>query len=217
MLVTHAGHSCLLIQIADQRILCDPGGFSDFDDARDLTAIVVTHQHADHLDIDRLPALLRANPHARLIVEPQIAAQIRERGFDVELLAGEPVRLAPGLTAHPVEGIHALMHEDLPRVGNTGVVFRADGEPALYHPGDDLAAEPGPVDVLAVPLNGPWCALRDTVDFVRRIAPRRFVPIHDALLAAAGRDLYLGQVDALSGDAVQACDLVGRGPVEFTG
>ena len=216
MFVTYRGHSCLLLQVADRRILLDPGGFSDFDDIRDLTAIVVTHQHADHLDVERLPALLRANPQARLIAEPQIADQIRERGFDVELLQGEPLHLGEGLTAHPIPGIHALIHEDLPRVGNTGVVFRAEGEPSLYHPGDDLAADPGPVDVLAVPLNGPWCALRDTVDFVRRIAAPCFVPIHDALLAPAGRDLYLGQVDALSGDGVHARDLVGRGQVEFT-
>ena len=36
----------------------------------DLDAILVTHQHPDHLDPEHVPALIKANPQARVMVEP---------------------------------------------------------------------------------------------------------------------------------------------------
>jgi len=45
MRVTHLGHACLLVELADTRILIDPGSFSrGFDEVRDLDAIVITHR-----------------------------------------------------------------------------------------------------------------------------------------------------------------------------
>ena len=38
---------------------------------RDLDAVLVTHQHPDHLDQERLPDLLRANPGAQLVDRPR--------------------------------------------------------------------------------------------------------------------------------------------------
>src|SRR5829696_2070569 len=72
MRVTHLGHACLLVAIADSRILVDPGTFSTgFETLRDLDAVVVTHQHADHLDEERLPALLAFNRQAPVYADPE--------------------------------------------------------------------------------------------------------------------------------------------------
>ncbi|HET9944048.1 MAG TPA: MBL fold metallo-hydrolase, partial [Actinomycetes bacterium] len=74
MRVTHLGHACLFVEIADSRVLIDPGSFSTgFEDLRDLDAIIVTHQHADHLDEERLPALLAANRQAAVYADPESA------------------------------------------------------------------------------------------------------------------------------------------------
>ena len=70
MQVTHFGHSCVLLDMGAARLLIDPGNFSrDFEGVTGLDAVLVTHQHPDHLDPERLPALLRANPDARLVVD----------------------------------------------------------------------------------------------------------------------------------------------------
>ncbi|MDO5710722.1 MAG: MBL fold metallo-hydrolase [Micrococcales bacterium] len=220
MRLTHYGHSCLLIEIADHRILFDPGTFSaGFEDLRNLNAIVVTHQHPDHCDPDRFGPLAEANPGARVLLEAQTADQLREqgrlpRGFDV-LTPGREVTFET-VTLRPVGQRHAIIHADIPAIDNTGVVLRADGEPSLFHPGDALDAEPGDVDILCVPVNAPWCAMKETVDFVRRIGAPQLVPIHDGLLGENGRELYLRQIGNLAGqtiDGLQVRDLAGRGAV----
>lgn len=220
MELTHLGHSCLLVEVADQRVLIDPGTFSDLDQ-HDLTAVLITHQHPDHADPEQLPGLLRANPEAQVWAEPQAAAALAEPLGDLagrvgELAGGEPLRLGP-LQVSAVGDRHAVIHDYVPRIDNRGLVLRAEGRPSLFHPGDALDADPGDVDLLCVPVNAPWAAVRDTVEFVRRVAPRQgVVPIHDGLLNETGRAMYLGHVAAHGAEGgVAVHDLRGVGPTRL--
>ena len=53
----------LLVEMADRRILVDPGNFSSgFENLTDLDAILVTHNHPDHFDPEPAARLIRANP-----------------------------------------------------------------------------------------------------------------------------------------------------------
>jgi L-ascorbate metabolism protein UlaG (beta-lactamase superfamily) len=217
MRLTHLGHACLLVETGGQRILIDPGVFSPgIVDVTGLNVILVTHQHADHVDLQRLPAVLEANPQARLYSEPQAAAVLAEAGIGSEhTVAGEELSFGRVLIM-PVGETHALINEALPRIGNHGVVIRAEGEPSLFHPGDAYDGEPGQIDILALPLNAPWTASRDTVAFARRIAPKVSVPIHDALLSAIGRQLYLSQVQSLGPESMEVRDLGDGVGVDFS-
>src|SRR5665647_977329 len=99
MRITHLGHACLLVETSGQRILIDPGAFSPgIEDVTGLHVILVTHQHGDHVDLQRLPAVLEANPQARLYAEPQAAAVMEEAGIAVEHMAAGNV-----LTFGPVQ------------------------------------------------------------------------------------------------------------------
>ena len=62
MKLTHLGHACLLVETDDARLLIDPGTMSAFEDVRDLDAVLVTHQHADHVDAARLRRAARRQP-----------------------------------------------------------------------------------------------------------------------------------------------------------
>lgn len=215
MQLTHLGHSCVLVEMADMRILIDPGAFTaDLSAATELDAVVITHQHPDHLDRDRLPGLIAGNPNARVLADPQSVAVLRELGLDAaehedggELL-GE-VRISPVGTQH------ALINEAIPVIANVGVRLEAPGEPRLYHPGDTLAEDPGQIEVLLFPLNAPWQASREMTAFLQRLQPTQAVPIHDGLLNARGRGLYLGQARDLGHPGTEIVDLAGQGPRTF--
>lgn len=200
MRITHLGHSCLLVETGGARILIDPGTFSHgFEELADLDAVLVTHQHPDHVDVERLPLLLESEDAAVLHAEPSTAAALREAGIDARPLhPGETVTVA-GATVEAVGGEHNVIHVDVPRVGNVGLLVRAPGEPVLFHPGDSYGTTPAGVDVLALPLSAPWAASKETIDFVRAVAPGTGFAIHEALLSPAGRALYAGQVRTLGG------------------
>lgn len=214
MRLTHLGHACLLVEIADQRILVDPGTLArGWEELRDLDAVVVTHQHPDHLDPRRLPDLVRANPDAEVISDPGSIEPLAGLGVQARTHSG-PTMLGD-LTLTPVGEMHALIHEEIPQITNIGVRFDAAGEPSLFVPGDALDGEPGQVDLLAFPLNAPWQRSREMTAFLRRLdAPRAF-PVHDGLLAPRGRALYLAQAGQLGGAHTHLEDLAGRGPVSF--
>lgn len=217
MRITHLGHACLLVEVGGQRVLLDPGTFaSRFDGVSGLDAILVTHQHPDHLDLARLPALLEGNPGARLCAEPQAVAVLGEAGIAAEHTAAGEVLDFGQVQVTPVGDRHALINEALPRIGNLGLVLRAPGEPSLFHPGDAYDGEPGTVDILALALNAPWTASRDTISFAQRISPKACIPIHDALLSAIGRQLYLSQVRSFGPASMEVHDLSDGVPADFT-
>jgi L-ascorbate metabolism protein UlaG (beta-lactamase superfamily) len=214
--ITHLGHSCLLVEAADQRLLIDPGTLSHgFEELTGLSAVLVTHEHPDHLDVSRLPTLLEANDEARLLAEPETAVQLSHSGLNCDTLhVGEPVAVG-GMTVTPLGGNHATIHPDVPVIGNVGLLIEADGEPRLFVPGDSYAVTPDGIDLLGLPLAAPWASAAMTVDFTRAVGASTVFPLHDESLSPLGRTMLLGLVDRLSPQTTRLVDLKGAGPTDF--
>jgi L-ascorbate metabolism protein UlaG (beta-lactamase superfamily) len=174
------GHSCLLIEEGDARVLVDPGTFSrGFEDLRGLTAVLVTHQHPDHLDTERIIPLLAANRNARIYADEATAARLDELGLSpVVARAGEHFD-ADGLAVEVIGRDHAVIHPDIPVIPNVGYLVGG----RVFHPGDQLTVPDKPVEVLAIPAVAPWLKISEAVDYLRAVAPRTAIPIHEAVSA----------------------------------
>lgn len=223
MNITHLGHAAVLVETDDARILIDPGNLEpEWHELTELDAILVTHLHADHLDPAQVPSLINANPGAKLVVEPSIIDQAGTEVAGVGVLPELPGAgaLAPGevitigsVTITAVGGQHAIIHRDIPRIGNVGFLISGEGEPTLFHPGDSYEYAPKGVDVLAFPAYGPWAALKEGIDFARAVGAEQGFPIHDGLLNDTGRNLIIGRIPAMT--PTRLSDLRGAGRTAF--
>jgi L-ascorbate metabolism protein UlaG (beta-lactamase superfamily) len=208
MRITHLGHAAVLAETDDTRILIDPGNVTDsWQSLTDLDAVLVTHQHPDHLDPENLPALVAANPSAAVLVEPSILELISDGklpslGDSARALPPEDQIAIGEVLITAVGGQHAIIHRDIPRIGNVGYVLRSEGQPTLFHPGDALEVVPEGVDILAVPAYGPWAAMKETIDFVRAVGALEGFPIHDELLSDRGRTLVLNRLNEMTNTRV---------------
>ncbi len=185
MQIVHFGHSCVLAETGSARLLIDPGSFSSgFEELSGLDAILITHAHPDHLDTDRLPALLAANPGAELVVDAGSVEALGDVAHRV-VRPGEQLEIA-GAAVEVIGGDHAVIHPDIPMIPNNGYLL--DG--SVLHPGDSFTPPGRQLDALLLPTGAPWLKLSEAVDYLRAVAPGVAVPIHQAVLAMP--EMYYG-------------------------
>jgi L-ascorbate metabolism protein UlaG (beta-lactamase superfamily) len=194
MQLTHFGHSCLLATFessggTDTTLLFDPGVFSHgFEGITGLSAILITHQHPDHVDMSRLEALVDGNPDAALYADPQTAAQLGVRWLPVN--AGDEFNVG-GLRVRGGGGVHAVIHPEIPVINNISYLVGDAEHPArLMHPGDALYIPREPVDVLALPAAAPWMKISEAVEYLRAVNPSRAIPIHQGIVNPVAYNLY---------------------------
>lgn len=215
MRLTRFGHSCVLIELDGTRVLFDPGTLSHgFEGISDLDGVIVTHQHPDHVDTTRVPALIEANPGATLLAEPTTAAQLggRWRPF----APGDAVAIG-AVIARGTGGRHAIIHPELARIDNTSVLLGTDAVPGrFFHPGDALFVPEQRVDVLGLPTTAPWSKLSETVDYFRAVAPRLAIPIHNAIVTAEGGGIYLDRLREMAPAGAELLDLRAEDHAELT-
>lgn len=193
MKLSKFGHSCIRLEKDSGVLVLDPGSESDVEAAvAGADAILITHEHADHFDAERVMPLLEANPHLEIFAPPSVAATIQDQGSD---LVGERVRIPQvgepleinGFAVNVFGGQHALIHPLIPVV--TNFAYLIDGK--VFHPGDSFTVPEtvakSQLDVLLVPLQAPWSKTSEVLDFVTSVRAARAIPIHDAMINDRGR------------------------------
>ncbi len=183
MKITKFGHCCLLIEENGLRILTDPGNFTtEQNELTDIDVVLITHEHPDHIHIDSLKSVVANNPQAEIITNTAVAVLLDEADLHYTLMADKESKAIQEVLIEAYEAPHALLHKTLPQVLNTGFMIAN----RFFYPGDAYI-EPGkPVELLALPVAGPWAKSSEVADYALAVKPKRCFAVHDGMLKTAG-------------------------------
>ncbi|HJQ42219.1 MAG TPA: MBL fold metallo-hydrolase [Jatrophihabitantaceae bacterium] len=196
MQLTKFTHSCVRFDDADRTLVIDPGVFSEVDAALDgADALLITHEHPDHLDAERVTAALRANSRLRVWAPASVAGTLAEFGERITAVAAGLTFDGGGFEVRTFGGQHAVIHSSIPVVANVGYLI--DG---VFHPGDSLEVPDADVDTLLLPIQAPWSKVAEVIDFAVAVGAPRAYPIHDSMLMPAGRAIVEGHITRIGAE-----------------
>lgn len=179
MKLTKYKHACVRLEKDGKLLLVDPGIWAEDEAFEGVDAILVTHEHFDHLDADRVRAL-DVPIWTNAGVATELGADLADR---ITVVKGGQSFEAAGFQISAYGNDHAII---LPELGvpceNVGYLI----EDAVYHPGDSFTRPDREVHTNLVPISGPWFTLPGAVQYVREVAAQQTVGIHDALLSDIG-------------------------------
>lgn len=187
MKITKIGHCCLLIEVDGKRILTDPGMFTVGEhELENIDVVLYTHEHGDHFHLESLKEIVTKNDSVTIISNATVGKLLEEAGIAYEVLEGSEAREIKDVlfTAH--DAPHAVVFENLADVHNTGYFITE----RFFYPGDAYAVPEKSVEILALPVAGPWCELEDVIQYALNVQPKVAFPVHDGLLNEDGLAIH---------------------------
>ncbi len=124
MRLTKYGHACVRLEDGDQVLVIDPGEYSENEALLGATAVLVTHEHGDHIDVEQLKAARAANPELTVHTYAGLADELG----GTTVAAGDTFTSA-GFSVRAVGGQHAEIIDGLPGCPNLRLHRRGDLPP----------------------------------------------------------------------------------------
>ncbi|MEU0148987.1 MBL fold metallo-hydrolase [Streptomyces sp. NPDC006288] len=173
MRITRYTHACVRLEHEGRVLVIDPGTWSEPAALTGADAVLVTHEHADHVDVLRL---------AGLGVPVYAPAEADIPRLEVTGVASDAEFTAAGFRVRAVGERHAFVYGGQPDCANLGYIV----DEAVYHPGDALHVPEQSIETLLVPVQGSWMKMAEAIDFVKAVRPQRTFAIHDAQINDRG-------------------------------
>lgn len=203
MRLTKFTHACVRVDDTAggaRSLVIDPGVFSEVEAALDgAGAVLITHEHPDHIDADRLRAAALRDSRLRIFAPESVCAVLRDLGEQVVTVRPGEQFDAAGFPVRAFGGQHALIHPSIPLVTNLG--YLVDGGTAaggIYHPGDSFVVPPVPVRLLLLPTSAPWCKASEVIDFAVSVRAPRAVQVHDSLVTPVYAGIVEGHLQRIA-------------------
>ncbi|MFM5904024.1 MAG: MBL fold metallo-hydrolase [Microbacteriaceae bacterium] len=189
MKIVKHGHACLELVKNGQRLIIDPGFYTEpMVNMTDVVAVVITHAHDDHCYEEQLDRIAALNP--KLVIYSTDEVKTRLAGRNVTAVHHGDWIQAGDFTLEFFGDLHQEIHRSIPLIQNCGVMV----DDRLYYPGDSYTQPDRPVEVLACPASAPWLKIGDVMDFIAAVKPRRSFATHNALLSEFGHTLNNGRI-----------------------
>lgn len=156
--------------------MTDPGAFStDQKNEVGIDLVLYTHEHQDHYHLDTLKEVLKNNPNVKIITNTAVGKLLAEAGIKFTKVEDGETFDFNGIKIKGFGTLHAEIYDTYGRVQNTG--YMIDN---LCFSGDAFEDPKCEVDILALPITGPWMKIKDAIDYAKAIKPRVVFPVHDA-------------------------------------
>jgi L-ascorbate metabolism protein UlaG (beta-lactamase superfamily) len=186
MKLTKYTHSCVRLESGNSAIVIDPGMFSETETAlAGADAVLITHEHTDHLDDDALRAAARANPSLTIWAPGPVVESLPDLADRMTTVEADQQYDIAGVGVRTFGGQHALIHPLIPVVAN--IAYLLDG--SVLHPGDSFTVPPVAVQTLLLPLHAPWSKVAEVLDYAVAVRAPQIFQIHDSLLTETGRSV----------------------------
>lgn len=177
--ITKIGHCCFLIEEGGKRILTDPGAWTTAqNELTGIDIVVITHEHADHFHIDSLKIVLQNNLQAVIVTNSRVAELLKEQGISSTVIEDSQQDAIQGIPFTGIGTSHAIIYPSIPPVMNTGYLIGN----RFFLPGDAFVQPSTDVEILGMPMAGPWMKLAESIDWAKAIKPKVCIPIHDGML-----------------------------------
>ena len=178
MKITKFGHCCLLLEVDGARLLTDPGNMSTGEEkVRDLDAIIIAHEHGDHFHVPSVKTILANNPSAIVITNATVGALLAKENISFTRVGDGESTAVKGIEISGHGKEHAIIYGTMGKCENTG--FMVAGK--FFFPGDSFFNPKLPVDVLALPMAGPWMKIGEAIEYALAVKPRVAFNVHDAI------------------------------------
>src|SRR4051794_12335957 len=106
MELTKHGHACVVLSQEGRRLVIDPGAFTDPSVLEGANAVLVTHEHADHVVPEQLRAALDADPGLEVWTNGSVAQQLDGAGSRVHVVGNGDAVTAAGFAVT----VHGELH-----------------------------------------------------------------------------------------------------------
>ena len=163
MKITKLGHCCLLIEIKGKRILTDPGSYTvpSHSKLEKIDYILFTHEHQDHYHIESLKIIIKNNPQAIIYSNNSVSKLLNVQATKHIQINHNDTVLLGEIMVIGIGDKHAQMHKSIPLSSNIGYLI----DNRLWYPGDAYTNPERPVEILALPVSGPWMKLSEAIDY----------------------------------------------------
>lgn len=177
MKITKLGHCCLLIETKGKRILTDPGSYTVEVHSKltNIDFVLFTHEHQDHFHVESLKIILEKNAQAIIYSNSSVSELLNKEGIAHIQVNDSDSILLGDVSVVGIGEKHAEMHRSIPLSSNLG--FFIDSR--LWYPGDAFTNPERPVEVLALPVSGPWMKISEAIDYALLLKPKVVFPVHD--------------------------------------
>jgi L-ascorbate metabolism protein UlaG (beta-lactamase superfamily) len=184
MTIKKLGHCCFVVGMDGKRIMVDPGFSTEKEQSKEfgINIILISHEHPNHFHLESIKKVLFNNPSAVVITNNSVGKFLDETGIKYEVLGNKIPKEIFGIELEAHDCRHQEIFKEMEQVQHTAYFIARK----LFYPGDSFYNPRKLVEILALPVAGPWANVKEATEYALEIKPRICFPIHDGMLRSFG-------------------------------